>query len=559
MKKTILLLTALFTTLLWSCSKDVEKPGTPEKSYTLQISSATINLDAGEKGKFKITSDIAVASDLTVEVTTDDNEIIVVPSNVVITGGTTEAEAEFSALKNGEATITVSCTAENVTIETRSVKIYVGDNITPLPEVEVPETGTFIERMQGAKIHGLPAISSIRKVNNGLPASFKEGRYMIKFNQPLDHADKTSGFYEQRVIVSIAAYDKPVVFVTQGYGFGGGWNFEDNSYTEELVDILDCNQIIVEHRFFEGSAPSTIDWKHHTIENQVKDLHLINLVMREIFKGQKFISTGRSKGGQTTIYYKASFPKDIDIAVPYVAPMCYQLGDMRHAEFLKNVGSESRRQKIKALQQEMFNRREKLVPMLRAQSNPADFAVDMEVIFDLCVLEYSFMCWQYSPSSSIPDTNIGDYALFAELTNKSGSSYFSTEYDNSFFINIKHDLGYYGYDVTQFTNTVITQTQASRWIEDIVTPTYGQSIEFDPAMGQKAKTFLQSNTTDKMIFIYGEYDAWSAAAVDKAFFAGKTNMFRYDCPGMDHSTFIGSFNAATQKEIKDKIKEWLAE
>lgn len=558
MKKSILLLVALCTTLLWGCVENVVEPPIV-KPLKIEISATTTTYKVGEKGTFKVTSDNPTTSDLTIEVASDNAEVVSVPSSVTITKGTQEISTEFSTLKTGEATITLSSTNKNVTIEVKSITITVTEE--GAPDVEVPETGTFIERLQGAKVFGRPAVASVKKITNGLPAQFEGGRYMVKFNQPLDH-NNTSETFEQRVIVSIAANDKPVVFVTQGYGFGGGWSFEDPAYIEELVEILDCNQIIVEHRFFEESTPSIVDWKYHTLENQVNDLHCINLVMREIFKNQKFISTGRSKGGQTAIYYEASFPKDIDIAVPYVAPICYQLNDMRHAEFLKNVGGTaeaSRRAKIKALQQELFNRRDKLVPMFKSQNNSTDFTVDMDIIFDLCVLEYSFMCWQYNPSGSIPDTKLSDSFLLQELANRSGASYFSPNDNAPFIMNVRHDIGYYGYDVAQFTNTVITQAQADRWIEDIVTPADAKNIEFDPAMGQKVKAFLQGNTTEKMIFIYGEYDTWSAAAVDNAYFAGKENMFRYDCPGMDHSTFISSFSSSIQKEIKDKIKAWLAE
>lgn len=557
MKKSLLLLLAILTASLWGCSEGVVSSIPTE--IKLRITSSDTNILIDETGSFRVSTTNDLSSDITVEVVSDNTEVLTVPSSVTITSGTQEVSGAFSTIKEGKATITISCKAANVTIEEKSVEITVSEKITVLEEVYVPEEGTFIERLKGATIQGRPAVESVNKTTNSLPKLFPEGRYMIKFNQPLDHSDKSAGGFTQRVIVSIASTEKPVVFVTQGYGFGGGWSFEDPSYTEELTDILECNQIIVEHRFFEDSTPSNIDWKYQTLENEVNDLHLINLVMRKIFKDQKFISTGRSKGGQTAIYYEATFPKDIDIAVPYVAPICYQLNDRRHAEFLKNVGSESRRQKIKALQQEMFNRRAQLVPQFEQQNGNLNFNADIDVIFDLCVLEYSFMCWQHNPSSSIPDTNISDYALLSELSSKSGASYFASDYDPAFFVNVKHDIGYYGYDVTQFTNTVITQEQANRWVEDIVTPLYASNIEFNPAMGQKVKTFLQNNTTEKMIFIYGEYDTWSAAAVDKAFVGGKTNMFRYDCPGMDHSTLIRSFDSSTQKEIKDKIKAWLAE
>lgn len=62
-----------------------------------------------------------------------------------------------------------------------------------------------------------------------------------------------------------------------------------------------------------------------------------------------------------------------------------------------------------------------------------------------------------------------------------------------------------------------------------------------------------------MLFIYGGYDTWSAAAVDKENFEGKSNMFRYDHPEGDHGTSISSFNLTMKNEIISKLKGWLNE
>lgn len=433
-----------------------------------------------------------------------------------------------------------------------------GDTPPPdVPEVVyVPSSGTIAERMKGAKINGEKVVAKVDELADS--PFFGVGRYMVYFHQPVDHKDDSSETFSQRVIVCVDDLARPVAFVTQGYGLGNGWRFEETDYTEELVDLLGCNQVIVEHRYFQDSTPFDCDWTFHTVENQVNDLHRINLVMRELFKDQKFISTGRSKGGQTAIYYESYFPQDIDIAVPYVAPICFQMNDMRHAEFLKKVGDSSRRAKIKALQQEAFNRREALVKLLSFSGG--DYSTTADILFDLSVLEYSFMCWQYDASREIPvASQLSDRALLNELNYISPISYFSHKGNPPFIMNILRDGGYYGYDVTQFSNTVITQAQCNRWIEDIVAPLDGRTFSFDPALGVKVKTFLKENVTEKMIFIYGGFDTWSAAAVEEENFVGKNNMFRYICPGGDHGTFIRSFDSDTQQEIIGKIKAWLRE
>lgn len=431
----------------------------------------------------------------------------------------------------------------------------------PVLEVEVPANGTFEERMLGAKINGEKVVADVYELVNGAPELF-EARYQMEFIQHIDPKDLNSATFVQQVLVSFVAEDEPVVFVTQGYELGGGWDFESSDYKEELVEMLECNQVIVEHRFYGESIPKPCDWAYQTIENQVYDLHRINQVLREVFKGQKFISTGRSKGGENAIYYETYFPNDIDIAVPYVAPICFSMNDMRPAEFVKQVGSEARREKVHAFQQYMFDNRDRMMPIFeRDYFEAANYNVGAEVIYDLCVLEYSFMCWQWysSVKDNIP-SGASDEQMLRSLVESSPPEYFSCRLQSApSCVNGLRETGNYGYDLAQFKNTRITPQQCTTWAETIAVADAAVGIEFDPTLGARTKKFVKENTTEKMLFIYGAYDAWTAAAIEWENFEGKDNMFRYDCPEGDHGTFIDDFDAATRAEITAKIKAWLKE
>lgn len=353
-------------------------------------------------------------------------------------------------------------------------------------KVEVPSSGTFIERMENAKINGKKIVRNIRRLKTQHQNIFKNGRYEIDFEQYVNHKDPSSPTFTQRVHVSLASENSPIVFVTEGYALRDeGEVYGQDDYKDELTEIFRCNQIVVEHRYFGKSVPAACDWNYNTIENQANDLHRINLIFREIFKSQKFISTGHSKGGQTTIYYESYFPEDIDIAVPYVAPICFGLNDMRHAEFLKKVGSPERRNKIKTFQQIMFDQRDKMLPYFKEYGyyKPKDFRADIDIIYDLTVLEYSFMCWQWLsyPTDFIPDANTPDQVKVIHLVAKSPTDYFSIKNQPPFVVNIIKELGYYGYDVTQFTNTHITQQQCDTWVQSIKAAAELESIKFDPA------------------------------------------------------------------------------
>ena len=148
-------------------------------------------------------------------------------------------------------------------------------------------------------------------------------KYVAYFTQPLDHRHPEKGSFSQRVIVSHVGFDRPTVMVTEGYGasYALGAN-----YREELSKLFNTNMIFVEYRYFLESTPTPKDWQYLTAENSAEDLHAVREAFRSIYPG-KWIATGISKGGQTAMLYRTFFPEDVDISVPYVAPLCYGVED----------------------------------------------------------------------------------------------------------------------------------------------------------------------------------------------------------------------------------------
>ena len=96
---------------------------------------------------------------------------------------------------------------------------------------------------------------------------FKQA-FEIHLLQSLDHNDPDGEKFSQRIYLSYAGADKPVVLVTEGYGAG-------RNYTTELADYLDCNQIIAEHRYFGESVPDSLDWEYLNTFQAASDHHRI--------------------------------------------------------------------------------------------------------------------------------------------------------------------------------------------------------------------------------------------------------------------------------------------
>src|SRR5665648_278290 len=64
--------------------------------------------------------------------------------------------------------------------------------------------------------------------------------YEIHIIQPVDHNNPDGPKFTQQVFLNYVGPDKPVVVETEGYSARNG--------KTELADILQCNQIIIEHR-----------------------------------------------------------------------------------------------------------------------------------------------------------------------------------------------------------------------------------------------------------------------------------------------------------------------
>ena len=60
-----------------------------------------------------------------------------------------------------------------------------------------------------------------------------------------------------------------------------------------------------------------------------------------------------------------------------------------------------------------------------------------------------------------------------------------------------------------------------------------------------------------MLFIYGEYDAWSSTAVELSSTAKNRELYKFVKPKGDHRTRIKSFAPKKQDTIYDIIDSWV--
>ena len=400
----------------------------------------------------------------------------------------------------------------------------------------------------------LGRISTITETRPLESTRFSE-KYVTYFTQPLDHRHPEKGSFHQRVIVSHVGFDRPTVIVTEGYGAAYALN---PKYREELSELLDANMIFVEYRYFLESTPEPKDWQYLTAENSADDLHAVRNAFKSIYPG-KWIATGISKGGQTTLLYRTFYPDDVDVSVPYVAPLCYGTEDGRHEPFLKKVSTDEDRKRITDFQLEILKRKAALLPLFEKYCTEQEykFRAPIEEIYDYSVLEYSFALWQWgTPVGSIPLPTATDAELIAHLLAISDPSYFTTDSTNaSFFVQAARELGYYGYDTRPFKKYLSIKS-GKGYLHRLMLPEELKDMPFDKTLSKKITKFLKENDP-KMIFIYGQNDPWTAAGV--TWLKGKKNIHVFVEPGGSHRARIGTLPDVQKQEAISLINKWLQE
>ncbi len=392
----------------------------------------------------------------------------------------------------------------------------------------------------------ISAIDSLKQIQGD--TLFAE-TWELWFSQPLDHKNPKGEHFPLRVVYNHMGFDKPVVVAIEGYKIYSHW-------ATEPALLLNANQINIEHRFFENSRPKdSIPWAYLDIYQAATDQHRVIKSFKPFFNS-KWVSTGISKGGQATIFHRYFYPNDVDVSIPYVAPLNFSSEDKRVYDFLDNVGTTECRERVKSFQKELFKRKSRLMPMLKelAASKNYTFAFGLDRAYDINVLEYSFAFWQWSgmDCSQIPPISASDTEVFNHWARVASFDFIE---DNGvwesqpFFYQAMTEIGMYGYEVESWSDFLADTANITF---DFTMPK-GHAAVFNPESMQKVNQWIQTEG-NYMLYIYGEYDPWSATAVVPGFDTKSAIFFN---PKGDHTTRIYSFPAAMQDSIYDILENWL--
>ena len=399
----------------------------------------------------------------------------------------------------------------------------------------------------------IKAVSSFEKIEK---ADTTRQYYLKKVTQLLDPENPAAGTFEQRVMLGHRGYDRPVVVVTEGYG--GDYAFNSPRYMEELTYIMDANILFVEYRYFSGSMPQPCNWEYLTVKNSMTDYHNIITSFKPYYSG-KWASTGISKGGSTSIFFRAHFPEDLDVSVPYVGPLSGAVEDGRHESFLERVATKADRDAIRNFQIELFERKERLMPMFDEYclNNNLVFRVPTSNIYDLLVLEYQFSMWQWgTPTNTIPALDSDDKAIFEYFVKMCGPDYFAAGSNiESFFVQAVKDFGYYGYNIEPF-HKYVDEEDIEGYLKRVLLPKEFADVKFDDSSYRFTTDYYTENDP-KMLLIYGEVDPWTASGITWLRDRNKQNVKVYIQPGGSHRARILNMPEDMKNEILEQLNEWM--
>lgn len=387
-------------------------------------------------------------------------------------------------------------------------------------------------------------------------------KYVFFITQPIDHKNLSVGTFKQMVVVAFAGVDRPNVIITEGYTGKYGLN---PAYDEEVARLLNCNYVLVEHRYFNKSVPfmqddpnitwASLNWDYMTAEQEAADLHNVRVLLGKLFTG-KWVATGISKGGENCMAYTSFYPEDVACSVPYVGPVAFAQEDSRPQPFIADsCGSVADRKIILGFQREVLKRRAAFEPMLKKWVEEHNMQTNLTIseLLDYCVMEFSFAFWQwgYNPRI-IPALDTPDDKLFSFFVRACGPDYFQSWDDSSpFFVQAAKELGYYPYS-TKGLEDLLTVKSTKGYLRKIFLPG-GREFKFDKKLSKRITKFV-STTSNNMIFIYGEWDPWSSVRPNNT---GHSNIKIYIDPRGSHRSRISTLPEPMKNEAIALLKQWL--
>jgi hypothetical protein len=184
-----------------------------------------------------------------------------------------------------------------------------------------------------------------------------------------------------------------------------------------------------------------------------------------------------------------------------------------------------------------------------------NYGLSTERAFELSIFEYGFAFWQWSADcDAIPEAGSSFEAMIDHLFLIDAPGFFTASSMTDifpFFYQSYTEMGMYGYQVDQFGG--LTREYESNFsnYRTFIPETF--DLTYDGRVHQQVKEWLDTGAND-MVFIYGEYDPWSATGYVPT---GANNLFRFTIPAGNHGSRLGHLPHTEFSRFSDSLNVWI--
>ena len=436
------------------------------------------------------------------------------------------------------------------------------------------------------------ALKSIKNVEDLKPfMNVNLGQcYYFNYNQLVDHNDPSKGTFKQQVVLSFVGKDAPTLLHTEGYNLTGITKVYNNTNRFDSISApyllgalskdngkkgFDLNCVQVEYRYHGFSLPEwdADSFKYLSAEQQSEDLHAIVTDLKEalITGDGKWLSTGLSKNGVTSAQYAYFDEKygwnDIDVYVPFVAPITTQVQDPRVGNYMITKSAKDALPLLEKVYKKLVNDPDVAQATIDAYAKKlkeqgAELHKDSAYLITIdrtfsnlfSLMSYGdFDTW--TKLIPLEDDKPETYAKFFMLDANSEAIYRKTakargplrKRRDPFEMQIFIDQGNRGFDYTWILDGKLLSDSDKKFFKDEMEKSIkSKTIDLQVKVLKNLET-----TKKKLIFVYGEDDPWTGAAIPDP---TNPNVKKYIVP---HGTHIDNFTEYAWydggQEIVDKI------
>jgi hypothetical protein len=377
--------------------------------------------------------------------------------------------------------------------------------------------------------------------------------FFLTYRQPVDHTNPGGPTFEQRLQLLHRDVTRPMVLHTTGY------NMPTGPFRSEPTQLVDGNQISVEQRFFTPSRPSPADWRKLDIWQAATDHHRLTQALKTVY-GAKWLATGASKGGMTSVYHRRFYPRDVDGVVAYVAPNdADNSNDRAYDDFFASVGSTPVCQDaLEAVQREALSRRTDMVNRYEALAQASGWTFtrvfgSADKAFEMTVLDLAWAFWQYGQESqcgAVPPVTASSDEIFGFINDVASFGFYADQGILPYAPYYYQAATQLGWPQPKFRHVNDLLHWPNLYVANSSLPAELRSrhdqwpmIDVDGWV---------TRTASQMLFVYGSNDPWGA----EPFHPSNKDSYTYTAPGANHGANIAQLTPADRAAARATVLRW---